>query len=84
MDEHYLLSLLDYASDMQLKAKNPDQDRDVRVLYLDNAIRILDKAVSYLKHTDDSMSKEEIDFWNDEQDSGIVNQNLEILNEREY
>lgn len=30
---------------------------------------------------DDRMSKEEIDFWNDEQDSAIVNQNLEILNE---
>ena len=48
MDEIYLEFLIDCASEMQTNAKNTEECNDIRMVYLQKAIRILDTAVNYL------------------------------------
>ncbi len=48
MDEVYLGFFIDYASEMQTNAKNTEERNDIRMVYLQSAIRLLDNAVNYL------------------------------------
>ena len=48
MDEVYFGFFIDYASEMQTNAKNTEECNDIRMVYLQKAIRILDTAVNYL------------------------------------